>query len=144
VNDSVTDVSLTAATDKSVTVAGFVMTVAVTVIAADPLLPSLVAVIVAEPATIAVTSPLLLTVAIAGALLAHVIVRPVRITPAASFVVAVNCRVAPGARLAVAGLSVTDATAATPFATVVPDAWFDSAPNTAFTFRVPRYETSWN
>src|SRR5439155_21442572 len=48
----------------------------VTVIAAVPLLPSLVAVIAAEPVATAVTAPLALTVATAGASLAHVTERP--------------------------------------------------------------------
>src|SRR5438876_4772989 len=78
--------------------------------AAVPLLPSLVAVRVAEPAPAAVTKPLLLTVATAVLLLAHVTTRPVRVLPAASFVTAESCRVPPTKRLADAGLTVTDAT----------------------------------
>src|SRR5436190_1469948 len=48
----------------------------VTVIAAVPLLPSLVAVIVADPASTAVTRPVALTVATPGALLAQFTERP--------------------------------------------------------------------
>jgi hypothetical protein len=83
---------------------------AVTVIAALPLCPSLAAVIVAEPATCPVTSPPVLTVATLGLLLAHVTVRPVSGLPFASLGVAVSCTVAPATTLAVAGLTVTDAT----------------------------------
>ncbi len=60
---------------------------------AVPLLPSLVAVIVAEPAAFAVTRPAVLTVATVALLVAHVIVRPVSTLPAESFVVTVNCAV---------------------------------------------------
>src|SRR5438045_3859490 len=81
----------------------------VTVTAAVPLFVSLVAVIVAEPAAFPLTTPLLLTVA-AVLLLAHVTTRPVSVLPAESLVTAVNCRVAPTGRLAVVGLTVTDAT----------------------------------
>jgi len=55
------------------------------VIAAVPLCPSLVAMIVAEPATFAVTSPLVLTVAIVVLLLAQVTVRPDSVALFASF-----------------------------------------------------------
>src|SRR2546425_305862 len=82
----------------------------VTVTAAVPLLPSLVAVMVAEPAPAPVTNPLPLTVAAAGLLDAHVTTRPVSAAPLASCGVAVSCTVWPTCRLAVAGLTVTDAT----------------------------------
>src|SRR5436309_12874294 len=81
----------------------------VTVTAAVLLFVSLVAVIVAEPAAIPLTTPLLLTVATAVLLLAHVTTRPVSVLPAASWVTALKCRVAPTGRLAVVGLTVTDA-----------------------------------
>jgi hypothetical protein len=113
------------------------------VTAALPLCPSLVAVIVAAPTTTPVTSPLLLTVATVGAPLAHDTVRPVRTLPLASLSVVVNCCVAPTTRLALAGLTVTDATGAV-LAAVVPLVTLESAPNTAFTFSVPRNATSWN
>src|SRR5207247_9023966 len=83
---------------------------AVTVIAAVPLLPSLVAVIVAVPAATPVTRPLVFTVAAAGLLLAHAIVRPDNVLPFASFGVAVSCTVWPTATLAAAGLTATEAT----------------------------------
>src|SRR6266571_5325082 len=67
----------------------------VTVIAAVPLLPSLVAVIVAGPAALPVTTPLALTVATAVLLLAQVTVRPLSGFPLASFGVAVSCTVWP-------------------------------------------------
>ena len=82
----------------------------VTVTAAVLLFVSLVAVIVAEPATFPPTTPPLLTVATAVLLLAHVTPRPVSVLPAESLVTAVNCRVAPTGTLAVVGLTVTDAT----------------------------------
>src|SRR5881396_401991 len=82
----------------------------VTVMAAVPLCPSLVAVIVAEPATTPVTSPLELTVTTAVLLLDHVIVRPDSALPFASFGVAVSWTVLPAGTLAELGLTVTDAT----------------------------------
>jgi hypothetical protein len=57
------------------------------------LTPSLVAVIVALPMPTAATSPLLDTVAIAGAEVLHVIVRPVSTLFAASRSTAVTCTV---------------------------------------------------
>src|SRR5437879_13600762 len=78
--------------------------------AAVPLWPSLVAVIVAEPATFALTSPVPVTVATGVLLLAHVTVRPVRMVPLASRRVALSCTVWPAGTLADAGLTVTDAT----------------------------------
>ncbi len=78
-----------------VAVAGLTVTEAtgtiVTVITAVPFLPSLVAVIVAEPAATPVTRPLVLTRAIAVLLLAHVTTRPLKILPAASLVTAASC-----------------------------------------------------
>jgi hypothetical protein len=82
----------------------------VTAMADVPLLPSLVAVMVAEPAATPVTNPLALTVATAALLLAHVTARKLRAVPFESFGVAVNCVAAPAWRLAAAGLTVTDAT----------------------------------
>src|SRR5216117_487972 len=82
----------------------------VTVMAAVPLWPSLVAVIVAEPATFAVTSPVPVTVATGVLLLDHATGRPVSTVPFASFRVAVSCCVCPTGTLADAGLTVTDAT----------------------------------
>src|SRR6267378_4315912 len=94
--------------------AGETMTIAtgasVTVMADVPLLPSLVAVIVADPAPTAVTNPLAETVATPGALLDQVTIRPVRTLPAESFVVAVSCAVAPTMRLVGVGDTVTVAT----------------------------------
>src|SRR5439155_13297291 len=83
---------------------------AVTVIAAVPLLPSLVAVIVAEPAATPVTRPLVVTLAAAVLLLVHTIVRPESGLPFASFGVAVSCTAWPVCMLAVAGLTATEAT----------------------------------
>src|SRR6184192_2451764 len=84
--------------------------IGVTVMAAVPLWPSLVAVIVAEPATLPVTSPVPVTVATDVLLLAHVTERPVRMLPLASRRVALSCTVWPAGTLADAGLTVTDAT----------------------------------
>jgi len=83
----------------------------VTVTVAVPLCPSLVAVITVEPVELALTNPLPLTVATPELLLVQVMVRPVSRFPFASFAVAVNCCVPPTVRLAVAGLTVTEATA---------------------------------
>src|SRR5438445_6065312 len=84
----------------------------VTVMAAVPLWPSLVTVIVAEPATLVVTSPLLLTVATVVLFEAHVTVRPVKTLPFASLRVAVSCTVWPAGTLAEGGVTVTEATGA--------------------------------
>src|SRR5213083_1572021 len=83
----------------------------VTVIDEVPLLPSLVAVIVAVPGVTPDTSPLLLTVATAVLELDHVIVRPERGAPLASFGVAVSCTVWPACTDAEGGVTSTDATA---------------------------------
>src|SRR5207302_1367451 len=82
----------------------------VTVTPDVPLLPSDVAVMVAEPAVTPLTSPLPLTVATAVLLLAHVITRPDNGLPLASFGVAVSCSVCPTCTLAGYGLTVTAAT----------------------------------
>src|SRR5947209_14107317 len=108
-------VSCTAPPVWSVCDAGDTVTVAtgtgVTVMLAVPLLPSLVAVIVAEPAALPVTSPLALTVAIVVLLLAHVTTRPDSGVPLPSFGVATSCTVPLTGTLAVAGATSTDATA---------------------------------
>src|SRR3989442_6976223 len=82
----------------------------VTVMAAVPLCPSLVAVIVAELAATPVTDPLALTVATAALLVAQVTARPLRAVPFESFGVAVNWVVAPTVSPAAVGLTVTEAT----------------------------------
>ena len=63
------------------------MTVAV------PFFPSLVAVIVAEPAALPVTRPVVFTVAVDVLPLVHVTARPASGLPLASFGVAVSCTV---------------------------------------------------
>src|SRR5690349_5672669 len=84
---------------------------AVTVTAAEPLWPSLVAVIVTgPPALTPVTSPLALTLAVVLSLDCHVITRPDNGLPFASLSVAVSCCVWPAWILAEVGLTVTDAT----------------------------------
>src|SRR5438552_18755538 len=71
---------------------------------------SLVAVIVAAPAATPVTRPFPFTVPAIGSPLVHVMLRPESGLPAESFGVAVNCTVPPTRMLALAGLTVTDAT----------------------------------
>src|ERR1051325_3511775 len=78
--------------------------------AAEPVLPPLVAVIVVEPAARAVTSPLPLTVATVVLPLDQVTLLPASGLPAASFRVAVNCTVWPTDTVADPGLPVTAAT----------------------------------
>ena len=79
--------------------------------AADPLLASLVAVIVAvPPSATSVTRPVCDTVAIVGALDTHATVRPVSGLPLASLSVAVSCTVPPTGMAAEAGLTATVAT----------------------------------
>src|SRR5213080_1973687 len=85
---------------------------AVTVIAAVPLFPPLVAVIVANPAAPPVTSPVALTEARLGALLAQVTTRPLSGLPRESCGVAVSRTVCPTGTLAGARLTVTEATGA--------------------------------
>src|SRR5437763_15301573 len=82
----------------------------VTVIAAVPLLPSLVAVIVAVPTPAPVTSPVALTVATPVWSLAHVMVRPESGVPLASRGVAVSCTAPPVWIVCDAGDTVTAAT----------------------------------
>src|SRR6266516_4843244 len=84
----------------------------VTVTAAVALLPSLVAVTFAVPAATAVTSPLASTVATPAASVYHVMTRPVRTLPSASWSVAVICCVAPTPTVAAVGLTLTGATGA--------------------------------
>src|SRR5213082_1409176 len=84
----------------------------VTVTADVPLLPSDVAVMVAEPAATPLTSPLPFTVATAVLLLDQVITRPDNGLPFASLGVAVSCTVSPTATLAGDGVTVTEATGA--------------------------------
>src|SRR2546430_13857154 len=87
---------------------------ATTVTAALPLLPPLVAVIVAVPAETPVTSPLLFTPATPPLLLVHVMVRPLSGLPVESWGVAPSCTVAPTNTRAVAGLTTTVSTGNAP------------------------------
>src|SRR5258705_12569028 len=82
----------------------------VTEIAATLLFPSLVAVMVAEPAVTPVSKPLALTVATAGALDAQVTTRPVSIVPDRSLVAAGKSVDAAASRLIKAELTATVAT----------------------------------
>jgi hypothetical protein len=81
-----------------------------TVTIAVPLFVSDVAVIVAEPAATAVTTPLDETVATLLALVDQVTTRPVNVAPVESRTVAESVTVPPGLRLAVPGETLTDAT----------------------------------
>src|SRR2546427_316452 len=95
-------------------VAGLTVTEAtgtlVTVMADVPLCPSLVAVIVAEPAATPVTNPLAQTVATAGVLVAHGTAPPMGAAPFASAGGAVHRVVPPTVPAAPARLTVTEAT----------------------------------
>jgi hypothetical protein len=95
---------------------GFTLTVvtgaAVTVRAALPLLPSLVAVMFTVPALTAVTSPVSETVAAAVLSELQVIVRPVRTPPLASRSVAKACVVPTASMVVAASATLTDATGA--------------------------------
>jgi hypothetical protein len=75
-----------------------------------PPLPSLVAVIVADPVATPVISPAPDTVAMVVALLDHVTARPVSALPAESLVVTVSCRVNPMFTPPDAGDTTTDDT----------------------------------
>jgi len=107
-------VSCTVCPTCALAVAGLTVTDAtgtrVTVIAAPPACPSLVAVIVALPVATLLTRPLPFTVATAAFVVAHVTVRPLNGLPSASIGVAVSCADCPTAMLAVAGVTATDAT----------------------------------
>src|SRR3989454_2968305 len=81
-----------------------------TVMADVPLCPSLVAVIVAVPATLPVTSPLELTIATVGLLLTQATVRPDSGLPVPSFGVAVSWTGLPSFTDADARVTPTDAT----------------------------------
>jgi len=83
----------------------------VTLIAALPLAPSLVAVIVVEPGATPLTNPLLETVATAGLSFSHLTARPVTKVPAASLSVTVSCIVCPTGRAPDDGDTSTEATA---------------------------------
>jgi hypothetical protein len=83
-----------------------------TVTEEEPLWPSLVAVIVAEPGVTAVTNPLCETVAKAVLLELQVTIRPVSTLSWASFKVTFSCSPSPCTTVAVDGLTVTDATGA--------------------------------
>src|SRR5437660_5836628 len=82
----------------------------VTVMAAVPLFPSLVALIVVEPGVTPQTRPLLLTVATAVLELDHVTVRPDSGVPPASLGVPVSCTVWPACTDAEGGVTSTVAT----------------------------------
>src|SRR5881296_3320586 len=77
---------------------------------AVPLLPSLVAVIVADPGALAVTRPLAFTPATAALLVTQVTTRPASGLPAESLATADSCVDAPMRRVADEGVTVTDDT----------------------------------
>jgi len=115
---------------------------ATTLIAAEPLFPSLLAVIVAVPVATAVTTPDDVTAATAGALDVQVTCRPRSTLPLASSRVATSCWVRPTRTVRLSGATATDATGAVDGA-VVSVAILDRSPNTAFAFNAPRNATSW-
>jgi hypothetical protein len=82
----------------------------VTVMAEVPLLPSLVAVIVADPAVCDVTSPVASTDATEGSVDVQATARPVKMLSPASFATAESCCVEPATSVAVDGLTDTLAT----------------------------------
>src|SRR5207244_2212403 len=90
----------------------------VTVIAAVPLCPSLVAVMVADPGARPVTFPFTSAIATEVLLLDHVTVRPDSGLPFASFGDAVSWTACPAAIVADAGLTLTEATGTVQPATV--------------------------
>jgi hypothetical protein len=81
-----------------------------TTMADVPVLPSLVAVIVADPPATPVTMPAVVTVATLEDDVLQLTERPVRTCPAESLSVAVNCAFAPTARVSRLGASDTDDT----------------------------------
>jgi len=87
-----------------------------------------------KPGATAVSKPLLLTVATAALLLAHVTTRPVSAVPAASLGVAVSCSVWPTGTVSRAGFTTTDATGGRTTATVEVSARFALV---AMTLNVP-------
>src|SRR2546427_290854 len=103
---------------NAVELVGQVLDGGVTVIAEVPLWPSLVAVMVAEPATTPLTRPLAFTVAIEVLPLLHDKTRPVKGLPLASLGVAVSSPAWPASTVADAGLTLTEATGTVQPATV--------------------------
>src|SRR5213595_2481590 len=111
----------------------------VTKIVAVPLFPSLVAVSVAAPTATPVACPAPFTVATPGLLLDQVTVRPPSGLPNASRVIAAYCAVCPTPIVAVAGVTLTDATGSGHPVTVTLAAW-DTLPGwlVAVTVKVPQ------
>ena len=95
----------------------------VPVTVAEPLCPSLVAVIVVVPAATPVTRPAAETVAMAGLELAHVTARPTSTFPAASLGVVVSCTAPPTYTFAAAGLTTTEATGTVDTVTAAVPLW---------------------
>src|SRR3954468_4847420 len=85
-----------------------------TVIEADPLTPSALAVIVAGPSLTPVTKPAAFTAAICPSLLVQAMVRPVSEFPLASLAAAVSWTVPPGAAVLDAGVTTMLASAGGP------------------------------
>src|SRR5438445_2502828 len=102
-------VSCTVAPTSTTAVTGLIATDATgtlaTLVVADPLFPSLVAVIVADPAPTPVTRPAEDTGSVDESELVHARARPVNTFPAASLVTALSCCVAPTDTVADAGLT---------------------------------------
>jgi len=128
VKDSATPVLSIAETPKSVTVPGFPAGCEATVIVALPLFPSLVALTWADPAATPLTSPAPDTVAMLVLLELQLMVRPVRMFPFESLVVAESCTVDPTCTDALEGETVTVATGIGLDAAVVVATMFESPP----------------
>src|SRR3989442_1656882 len=94
-----------------------------TVTVAEPLFPSLVAVVAAVPGATPVTSPLADTVERPGLDLVQVTARPVSAFPLASLGVALSCTVPPTTTFAVAGLTTTEATGTVDTVTAAVPLW---------------------
>src|SRR5262245_51349 len=78
--------------------------------AAEPILPSLVAVMVTTPAATPVTRPFVLTVALVTSEDAHSTARPTSVLPVASTVCTPSCVVPPAGTAATTGVTRTVAT----------------------------------
>jgi hypothetical protein len=118
---------------------------AVTVIVAVPDFPAVAAVIVAEPAATPVTTPLEFTVATFASLVDQLMDCPAITLPFWSFTTAVRLAVPPTPTVADGGETVTDVTTGGGGSDPLVEAatMFESPPNTALAFRVPRNATTW-
>ncbi len=111
-----------------------------TVTAAFPDLPSLVAVTIADPATIPVTRPSAFTLATAGLPELQSMCRPARTFPSVERSVAPSCRVSPSMTVAASGVTETDATGTASGSVDPPDSCVRHAlpSNTAASVQTPK------